>query len=202
MAVADVQRAGRGRLGRTWESPPGASLLMSVLLRPHLPRQRLNLAVAAMALAACAACEDVAGVSPGIKWPNDLVLVGTDGTDRKLAGVLAEVDLPAVVVGLGLNVDWAGAEPPGGGTCLGPWDRGELLEAVLARLEDRLHDWDGVASDYRSRCITVGHRVRVEVGGASFTGKALDITPEGHLVVSGDRPRTVTAGEVTRVVRS
>lgn len=201
MAVADAQRAGRGRLGRIWESPPRASLLVSVLLRPNLDPARLSLAVAAMALAACAACEDVAGVTPGIKWPNDLVLSGTGG-DRKLAGVLAQVDLPAVVVGLGLNLDWGQVAPPDDGTCLGPFERDEVLDALLGHLAHRLGDWEAVAADYRSRCVTVGHRVRVEMTGRSFMGMARDITPEGHLVVSdGGLPRTVTAGDVRRLRR-
>src|SRR4051812_27340870 len=100
-AVADHQTAGRGRLGRAWVAPPGASLLLSVLFRPDLAPERLHLTTAAVALAAAEACEAVAGVLPVLKWPNDL-LVG----DRKLAGVLAESRLPAVVVGIGLNVNW------------------------------------------------------------------------------------------------
>lgn len=154
-----------------------------------------------MALAACAACEDVAGVSPGIKWPNDLVISGADG-DRKLAGVLADVDLPAVVVGLGLNLDWGQAAPPDDGACLGRFERDEVLDALLGHLADRLGDWQAVASDYKSRCVTVGHRVRVDMTGRSFTGMATDITPEGHLVVS-DRgiPRIVAAADVSRLRR-
>jgi len=120
VAVADYQSAGRGRLGRRWEAPPGSNLLMSVLLRPHLAVDELHLCTVAVALAAAAACEDGAGVVPDLKWPNDLMVGG-----RKLGGILAEA-LPAgtgdadaddgtgggsgkasaVVVGLGLNVGW------------------------------------------------------------------------------------------------
>ena len=119
VAVAEHQSAGRGRLDRRWEAPPGASLLASVLFRPELDPSELHLCTAAMALAAAEACRRVAGVGPVLKWPND-VLVG----EEKLAGVLAEAELRrraggavAVVVGIGLNVDWPG--PAGaGGTCL------------------------------------------------------------------------------------
>jgi BirA family transcriptional regulator, biotin operon repressor / biotin---[acetyl-CoA-carboxylase] ligase len=113
VAVADHQSAGRGRLGRSWDSPPGASLLVSVLLRPSLPPSGLHLCPTAVALAALDACASVAGVDARVKWPNDLVV-----DDHKLAGILAEVlpgppgehDAAAVVVGLGLNIEWPG--PP------------------------------------------------------------------------------------------
>ena len=88
VAVADHQTAGRGRLGRTWEAPPGSSLLMSVLLRPPLEAPQLYLATAAVALSTAAACRRAAGTDARCKWPNDLVV-----DDRKLAGVLAEVEL-------------------------------------------------------------------------------------------------------------
>ena len=113
VAVAEHQTAGRGRRGRTWEAPPGANLLVSFLLRPRLPLERRHLVVAAVALAAREACIATGGEAlaavVGLKWPNDLLAGG-----QKLAGVLAEADGDAVVVGMGLNVGWA----PPGATCL------------------------------------------------------------------------------------
>ncbi len=92
--VADHQTAGRGRRGRTWEAPPGAGLLLSVLLRP--PAEVVDLCTMAVGLAAAEAVAEVAGFEPRLKWPNDLVWPG-DGSapDRKLAGILAEADWPA-----------------------------------------------------------------------------------------------------------
>ena len=117
VAVADHQSAGRGRLGRRWEAPPGSNLLMSVLLRPDLPAGQRQLACGVVALAAIDAVASVTGLGVGIKWPNDLL--GPDG--RKLAGVLAETDVvgsPAgstlrapIVVGIGVNVNWPGRRP-------------------------------------------------------------------------------------------
>jgi len=128
VARADHQSAGRGRLGRRWEAPPGANLLASVLLRPPLELDEFHLCTAAVALAAVTACVAAAGIEPSIKWPNDL-LVG----ERKLAGILAETvgageadAQRALVVGLGLNVGWPepapGSEssPPGGPS--GGWE--------------------------------------------------------------------------------
>src|SRR3954469_17377079 len=126
--VADHQTAGRGRQGRTWEAPPGASLLVSVLLRP--PAAVAGLTTMAVAVAAAEGMEEVTGFAPRIKWPNDLVWPG-DGSapDRKLAGILAEADWPArspadggwsppppgervvVVAGMGINVNWPDSLP-------------------------------------------------------------------------------------------
>src|SRR4029077_527548 len=85
VAVADHQTAGRGRLGRVWTAPPGASLLMSILLRPALPPERLHLATAAVALAAASALDDVARVRPGPKVHQQLLLgeAAGKGGDRK-----------------------------------------------------------------------------------------------------------------------
>jgi BirA family transcriptional regulator, biotin operon repressor / biotin---[acetyl-CoA-carboxylase] ligase len=129
--VADHQTAGRGRAGRTWTAPPGASLLCTILLRPPAPVAPL--ATFALAVAASEAVEQVAGFTPGLKWPNDLVVEDTDADGsvrtRKLAGILAEAEWspgsriaagyrppPAheratVAAGIGLNVAWPDEVP-------------------------------------------------------------------------------------------
>lgn len=209
--VADHQTAGRGRLGRTWEAPPGASLLVSVLLRPALPLERVHLVTVAAGLAAAEACEAVAGVSPSLKWPNDLV-VEQEGGARKLAGLLAESvveggAMSALVVGMGLNVSWPAEHLPDGATALNqltdrPVDRAAVLEAWLERFDARyraLPGDDGLA-DYRRRCSTLGHRVRVEVADGAVDGEAVDVTPEGHLVVeTGSGRRTFAVGDVVHL---
>ncbi|MEY2475848.1 MAG: BirA family transcriptional regulator [Actinomycetota bacterium] len=183
-------------MGRTWESATGTSLLMSVLLRPELPPDRLHLVTAAVALSGADALTDVAGFTPDLKWPNDLL-----HEDRKLAGVLAEADLPAVVVGIGINLNWEGPVPNDGvaanqvaGRRV---DRGDVLDALLAHLEPRAADWPGVASEFRRRCVTLGRVVRVDLADETFTGTAADVSDEGHLLVDvGVCLRTVTAGDV------
>jgi BirA family biotin operon repressor/biotin-[acetyl-CoA-carboxylase] ligase len=209
VAVADHQRAGRGRLDRRWESPPGASLLTSILLRPSFDQAELHLCTAAVALAAAAACRAVAGVAPVLKWPNDL-LVG----EAKLAGVLAEVEFSgptcAVVVGLGINVAWPGPDAALG-TCLNdhsgaPVDRRELLGALLHALAPRLGLLDRaggrreLAAELRLRCATLGRRVRVELATEAISGVAGGIDDAGHLIVQTPTgPRTVTAGDVVHL---
>jgi BirA family biotin operon repressor/biotin-[acetyl-CoA-carboxylase] ligase len=135
----------------------------------------------AAGVAAAEACEAVAGVQVGLKWPNDL-LAG----DRKLGGILSELVGDAAVVGLGVNLAWA----PPGAACLGPAvDRDALLAAWLTALDSP----GGVLSRYRKRCTTLGRAVRVEMPGHSLDGVAEDVDDDGRLVVDG---YAVSAGDV------
>jgi BirA family biotin operon repressor/biotin-[acetyl-CoA-carboxylase] ligase len=210
VAVADHQTAGRGRLGRSWESPPGANLLASVLLRPALAPAELHLCTVAVALAAIDACQEVAGVAAMLKWPNDLLVDGA-----KVAGILAEAefqgdDLAGVVVGIGINVGWPG--PPGaGGTSLesaggSPVDRRVLLDRLLGALSGRratLEDATrrpALADEGRRRCATLGQLVRVTLANEDITGRAVAVDDSGRLVVQTPAgPRTVTAGDVVHL---
>ena len=194
VAVADHQTAGRGRLDRRWEAPPGSSLLVSVLLRPALDPEGAHRVVMAAALALADAVGAVAGFTPDFKWPNDLV-VG----ERKLAGLLAEREpgsddvRPAVIVGAGVNVNWTEFPPElaehatacnlEAGRAV---DRDALLDEYLERLGRRLDALDSVPSDYRARLVTIGRRVRVEQAGGTITGAAVDVRDAGELVVRDD----------------
>lgn len=213
--VADHQTAGRGRLGRTWEAPAGASLLTSVLLRP--PAEVADAVTMAAALAMAEAVEAVAGVRALLKWPNDLV-VDVDGAHRKLAGILAEADWPArsniaagwsppppdervtVVVGIGVNCNWPDDVPDELAEVLVACnhvtgvdvDRRRLLDEFLRRLADRYgalvttRDRSGLVADWRARSATLGRRVRVDLGAHDVEGVAVDVTGDGHLVVETD----------------
>jgi BirA family transcriptional regulator, biotin operon repressor / biotin---[acetyl-CoA-carboxylase] ligase len=221
VAVADHQTAGRGRLGRRWEAPPGSNLLVSVLLRLDLPAEARHLASAAVALAAASAVTAETGVVPGIKWPNDLL--APDG--RKLAGVLAEADLagppehgsPPIVVGIGINVGWPLSDDDlpedlvGTATSLQQEtgrrvDRSALLASLLEALGPRLTllgtpvGRARLASDLRDKCVTIGSRVGVELAGGRIEGTATDVTDEGHLVVATETGlETVVAGDVVHL---
>ena len=211
VAVADHQTAGRGRLGRRWESPPGANLLASVLLRPALEPADLHLCTTAVALAAIDACDEEAGVLARLKWPNDLLVDGA-----KVAGILAEAefaddDVAAVVVGIGINVGWPGP-PEAGGTSLeaaggSAVDRRALLDRLLGALTPRRVALDGaagrlaLADEGRRRCATIGEQVKVTVEGEEISGRAVAIDDAGRLVVETPTgaARTVTAGDVVHV---
>jgi BirA family biotin operon repressor/biotin-[acetyl-CoA-carboxylase] ligase len=173
---ADHQTAGRGRRGRTWESRPGASLLVSVVLRPAPA-----LVTLAAGVAAAEACETVAGVEVGLKWPNDLLVAGA-----KVGGILSELVAGAAVVGLGVNLSWA----PAGAAELGAEVyRDALLDAYLAGLDAP----GDVLTRYRDRCTTLGRRVRAEVPGGTIEGIATAVDDHGRLLVGG---RTIAAGDV------
>jgi BirA family biotin operon repressor/biotin-[acetyl-CoA-carboxylase] ligase len=195
--VADFQSAGRGRLGRRWDAPVGASLLVSVLVRPTAEAlARLHGSSQAVALAARAACRDVAGFEPDLKWPNDL-LVG----DRKLAGILAEAVTPpggttveAVVVGMGLNVAWP-PEPTDlaiSATSVAgrPVDRDDVLRSFLGHLTVRFEQWEHepgqLLTDYRAALATLGRRVRAELPDGAVIGTAVGLSDAGHLIIERD----------------
>jgi BirA family biotin operon repressor/biotin-[acetyl-CoA-carboxylase] ligase len=220
IVVADLQRAGRGRLDRSWQAPAGTSLLLSVLLRPSVPPGQAHLASTAVACAAVEACTELTGAAPRLKWPNDLVAVGDDGSVRgKLGGILAEsvvVDgrLAGVVVGLGLNVNWPAALPDelrGIAVALNHLVGEEVdREDLFIRFARCLEVWRGALDDaggrarlvqrYRELCTTIGAQVRVELMDEAFTGQAVDVTAEGHLVVDDrGRHREVVAGDVVHV---
>ena len=214
VAVADRQTAGRGRLDRSWEAPPGAGLLVSVLLRPDLLPTHVHSTTMAAAIAASDACEEVAGFRPLLKWPNDIVV-----HDRKLGGLLAEAELKgdavdAVVVGMGLNVNWD--KPPPGLEDIAiaasevtghPVDREALLQRFLDRLAEHYSalvepgGWRGTLLNYRRLSSTLGKDVRVELPNEAFTGRAVEVTGEGHLLVetAGGEVRRVPAGDVVHL---
>jgi BirA family biotin operon repressor/biotin-[acetyl-CoA-carboxylase] ligase len=216
--VAEHQGAGRGRLDRTWVAPEGSSLLMSVLVRPAVPPEAAHLAAVVVALAAEHACASVTSVVPGLKWPNDLVIGSGDAT-RKVGGVLSESlvadgDVAAVVVGIGINVNWPAelpAELVGVATSLNAHvagsddiDRSELLAAMLVKLDslvDLLDSAPGrlrLLDEYRRRCVTIGERVRVHMADMTMEGTATSIDEHGHLVVTDDDgiDLVVTVGDV------
>lgn len=219
--VADHQSTGRGRLGRTWQAPAGSSLLVSVLLRPPAAVADAVTTIAGLAMAS--AVDEVAGVETRLKWPNDLVVAVGD-TDRKLAGILAEADWPdgssgpvAVVVGIGVNVNWPEAVPTELSAILTACnhlvghdvDRQSLLIAFLRRLDagyGRLRrqpaDREWLRADWRARSATLGRQVRVDLGdGDGMEGTAVDIDDAGRLVVDtigGDR-RVVAVGDVVHL---
>ncbi len=208
VVVADHQHAGRGRRDRSWESAPGESLLVSVLLRPELPVDRVHVVTIAAAVALTDAVEHTAGVVARLKWPNDL-LVG----ERKLAGLLAEAevvsgDVRAVVVGAGCNLAQrtfpepfaklatscaieAGEAP----------DRDVVLDAFLAGLGERLDALGAVVAEYRNRLATLGQDVRVELDKGVVEGTATDLDALGRLVVTprGGASVVVSAGDVVHL---
>jgi BirA family biotin operon repressor/biotin-[acetyl-CoA-carboxylase] ligase len=227
VAVAGHQSAGRGRLGRHWQAPAGTNLLVSILLRPDLPADQRHLASAVVALAAAAAAEDLADLRLGVKWPNDLlapdgrkvagVLAEGDLTAPPAMSAPTVHANPPIVVGIGINVNWPADDGDlpedlvGTATSLRqlaghPFEPSEVLDSLLNALGPRL-DALGTpsgrslqADELRGRCVTLGTQVRIELADSRFEGRAVDVTPEGHLIVeTEDGLRTVVAGDVVHV---
>jgi BirA family biotin operon repressor/biotin-[acetyl-CoA-carboxylase] ligase len=213
--LAERQVAGRGRLGRGWQAPPGKALTFSVLVEPGVPVSRWGWLPLLAGVALVEAVGTASGVPATLKWPNDLL--APDG--RKLAGILAErVDTPAgpwAVVGIGVNVAQAANElpvPTASSLALargGDVDRDDVLVAILLRLGERLVAWRAAEGDpdvelrstYRLRCSTLQREVRVELPGSRVLhGTAVDVDVEGRLVVAdGTTDVAVAAGDVVHV---
>lgn len=213
--LADEQTQGRGRLQRGWVSPPGASLSLSVVLRPSAPDERWGWLPLLTGVAVLQGVRDALaglgrdGSSLGLKWPNDLVVDGPDRGGgpgpRKWGGILAErIDGArgaAAVVGIGLNVALDADElPTSTATSLalevaGAVPRREVLAAaVLSRAASWFGLWDGSRGDavgcglltaYRASCLTLGRDVRVELPGGAERGRATGIDASGRLLVAG-----------------
>ena len=211
VVVAEEQSAGRGRRDRTWLSPPGRNLMMSVAVRPRLAAiDAWRLALAA-ALAARSGCTAIAPVM--LKWPNDLV--AADGA--KVGGLLIETTIEAdrvrsAVIGIGINVNWRRTEMPpeiaGDATSLCELagrevDRVDLLAAVLDGLDAELVALEAGRSPlarYREACATLGTGVAVEIPSGRVEGRAVEVDDHGALVVETAAGRvSVASGEVARL---
>ncbi|APU17377.1 MULTISPECIES: biotin--[acetyl-CoA-carboxylase] ligase [Actinoalloteichus] len=228
--IAEEQTGGRGRQSRAWASPAGAGLYLSLLLRPEgVSPVHFGWLPLLAGLALTRAVRSACGVEAAMKWPNDL-LVGP--AERKCAGILAEAVVPvgragggpaspAVVVGLGLNVDHQPDELPARPT--GPQatslraegavglDRAALAIRLLGELDTVERAWRSQGGDvvrsgqlaaYREASATLGRRVRVELAGDhSVLGTAVDVDEAGRLLVRSDSGRTeaFSAGDVVHL---
>ena len=225
VAWAEVQTAGRGRLGRRWEAPRGSSVLLSVLLREPSDSPLLVRGGLLAAVAACEAIEQATHCTVGLRWPNDVQVHG-----RKLGGVLVEscswgprssasrpsADDRAVVIGIGLNCyqqrGHFPAELADHATSLelesrAPVHRPAVAASLLRRLDDWLsrvarHEtgWRELHAAWRTRCVDVGTRVMLRHDGRVFRGTALEITADGDLLVQLDEGgrRSFAAASTTR----
>jgi BirA family biotin operon repressor/biotin-[acetyl-CoA-carboxylase] ligase len=210
LVVAEGQSRGRGRLGREWSSPLGAGLYVSVLLRPPLPPSDLPQITLTAAVAVVRALKRATGVAPGIKWPNDLILAG-----KKLGGILTEMETESdqirhLVLGLGLNVNNREfpAEIKDLATSLAlvagrSFSRLAILKAWLEELESLYQLFLGrefarILAEWKEYTVTLGQFVRVRQGPVEISGQALEVAPDGALLIetrTGEIVR-VTSGEI------
>jgi BirA family biotin operon repressor/biotin-[acetyl-CoA-carboxylase] ligase len=215
LVLADEQTAGRGRRGRSWHAPAGTSLLMSLVLRESARVDRGLVPLAAGLALAEAAAAHVQPAEVALSWPNDLLVRGTDGSWHKAAGTLVEASGDAVVVGVGVDVDWRGVNRtelgdlgPAGSlaeACDCDVDRWRLLAAYCGLLGHRLADGADeparLLDAYRQRCRTLGESVRAALpDGTVLEGRATDIAEDGALVLdAGDATHQLRAADVTHL---
>ena len=212
--IAGHQTAGRGRLGRSFQSPAGLGVYLSVILRPNCPPEALMHLTCATAVAMCDAVAETVGIRPGIKWTNDLVL-----GKRKIAGILTELAVDSktglvnyAVVGVGINClhreadfspeirSFAGSLSMVTGKEIAISNLAANMIVALKKMNDALSlPLEEMMDAYRADCITLGQDVSILRGGEVRHGHAESITDNGALVVRFPDGHTeaVNTGEVS-----
>ena len=213
VVLSDHQTVGHGRRGRSFLSPPGVGLYLSILLRPACPPTRLMHLTCAAGVAMCDAVEKSVGFRPGIKWTNDLV-----SGRRKLGGILTELRLNSqglvdyAIVGIGINCCQSPQDfPPEIREIAGSLsmvtghtvDRFRVaaaeLDALYAMSQGLLTQQEAMLEQYRKDCITIGQEISLVRGEEVRHGKALDVDDEGALVVlfPDGHTEAINSGEVS-----
>ena len=208
VVVAEAQSQGRGRLGRTWQSPAGQGIYASVILRPKIAPTAAPLLTLLAAVATVEAIHRTTGLAAQIKWPNDVMI-----RERKVAGILTELTtelnrIRAAILGIGLNVNTPKSALPRFATSLAV-EHGQSCDrlTVARALFVALDEWYGaflrdggvsLLAAWRHSSMTLGRRVRVVCDGRQVDGEAVDLDGDGALLVRTDAGRVepVTAGEV------
>ncbi len=225
VVIADAQTSGRGRLGRNWHSQPGKGIWMSVVLRPELAPRDMQIVTLGASVAVAAALEKVMGIRAGIKWPNDVILNGRKVCGI-LSEMSSEPDrIHFVVLGIGLNVSHReGDFPPELRDTAGslasylesageeerrklvyPFpDRNVIIITILFELEKiyskiKNNSIEDILSRWKEYSVTIGRKVKIFGKDGGFTGRAIDITRAGELVVRCEdgTVKTVLSGEVS-----
>lgn len=212
LVMADEQTGGKGRRGRSWETPKGANIAMTLLLRPQIRPEHASRLTLLMAMAVAQGIRSVTGLDAGIKWPNDVVVHG-----KKVCGILTEMSTEVdyinyVVIGAGVNVNQedfpeeirhiAGSLSAELGRKI---SRAELTASVMEALERiyeiflRTEDLSELYGEYNEICVNRGHLIRVLEPEHEYNGTTDGINKNGELVVRKENGETVCvyAGEVS-----
>jgi BirA family biotin operon repressor/biotin-[acetyl-CoA-carboxylase] ligase len=216
LVTAEEQTRGRGRQGRSWHSPPGVGVWMSLVLRPQCsPQQAAGIPLAG-ALAIASALKAITGVEVGLKWPNDVYMNG-----RKVAGVLGEsviegTSVRYAVLGMGINVNLlenqvpedlrsiAGSVAMATGTT---WNRVDILASVMSALETRYynyiqHGFGVLNKEFRTLSGLVGQPVQLQLSNRTLSGTVLDLAPDGSLLLTTESgTEQVRVGEASLKVK-
>lgn len=211
LVVADRQTAGKGRRGRSWESPTGIGIFMTLMLKPEINPNHASMLTLVAAMATTRAIRRVTGVPAMIKWPNDIVMNG-----KKVCGILTEMSaqfdyINHIVIGIGINVHNEDFPEEIAQTASSLYlesgqhiHRASLIEAFLEEFEDvyaeylKTEDMEGLMKEYDSMLVNRGRQVRVLDPKEPFEGKAMGITKKGELIVdTWESRKLVSSGEVS-----
>ncbi|NLK22169.1 MAG: biotin--[acetyl-CoA-carboxylase] ligase [Epulopiscium sp.] len=212
VVVAEEQLLGKGRLGRTWSSPTGVGIWMSIILRPEISPIDASKVTLIAGLAVCRGIESVTGLKSQIKWPNDIII-----NNKKVCGILTEMSaeiekINYIILGIGMNVNTYSfpEDIMNKATSLKiegkkNYDRKDILQQILVEFEKNYDDFiknnnmDKVLREYKRNCLTLGKDVKIIERAGEFTGKALDVSKEGELIVQKENGEMVTvlSGEVS-----
>ena len=210
LVIAGSQSAGKGRMGRSFSSPEGLGLYFSLILRPNCKPEELMHLTCAVAVAACDAVKTAAGIQPGIKWINDLVL-----DKKKLGGILTELGIDPVtglvsyaIVGIGINCLQELEDFPAelqsiatslrlAGRPLSPAEMAGALATALWKLE--LQNKEDLMDRYKKNCVTLGKDVQLLRADQIRYAKAIDLDGNGCLIVQlpDGSVETVGSGEAS-----
>lgn len=213
VVVADCQEKGRGKRGRSWVSPPGVNIYLSIILRPAIAPERVNLLTMMSAVACSRAVHEATGLDVALKWPNDLMVSG-----KKLGGILTETKITphtvlVAVVGIGINVNMDAGDFPehirSTATSI-RLETGTLFqrEGIIEKILDEMDHWyrslqsgdsQRVIDEWRSRNDTLGRMIHVRHGSMTAMGVAEAVDDRGLLLVrlsSGDL-LPVSTGDIT-----
>lgn len=215
VVFAESQTKGRGRLGRKWDSPDGKGLWFSALLRPALAPSECTRLTAATAVALIRAIAKTSGITPSIKWPNDLLVNG-----KKVAGILTEMSAELdhvhyVIIGVGIDVNQTAADFTGElkeiATSLkvesgNEISRSNLAAAVLhelSRVYDQIQNgaFPKIAEEWAANCATLGNQVVIDAGARQFAGRAEALDETGALLLRTEHGRLerIMGGDVSIV---
>ncbi len=217
LVLAEAQDKGKGRLNRTWVSPSGVNLYLSLLLRPFQEVREFPLFSLATAVAIVKAIRVATGLPVVAKWPNDILL-----DDKKIAGILLETgkksgEVPYLVIGIGINVNWDTDDIP---EDLRPQasslkialgrivDRNRLVNEILIALAEQvklLYDYqsDLIITGLSEVCETLGKLVQVATPNKTYQGVAEAISEDGGLILrlADKSQRTIYVGDVTKLTK-
>ncbi len=213
VVISDSQEKGRGRLGRSWVSPPGVNIYMSIILRPQIDPGDATLLTIMTSVACATALRRITGLHVSIKWPNDLIV-----SDRKLGGILAELKIArkrivCAVVGIGINVNINTKDFPKEIRAIATSIKNEsgkafARETVVAEILNEMNGWypllnalqrGAIISEWQRLTSTLGKRVKVIAGEETYMGLAETIDDEGMLILrlaSGEMKR-ISSGDLT-----